>query len=235
MSNPSEIQEKITEKIESGEFFRESMKEYDLAYHDPMTERYFYIGLTAISLLIMFLAISAIIAIHPLSKEVPFIFNSADIVNDYPKMQPLGEREEDPNFVLKRFLTTNYLRLREEYSVGTVDRNMQGVKSQSTEEVFQQFEQSLDPRNPNSPIALFQRNAVRRVEPISYQVMNEGENERMIITYKEQVIAGADISAQTKRAIITFRFKNIQVDQNTGEASELGFQVIGYQTEAVNS
>lgn len=235
MSNPSESQEKMADRIESGEFFRESLNAYDISYHDPMTERYFFIGLTIVSLLIFILSITAILMIHPLSKEVPFIYTSEDIVNEYPKMQPLGERDETPNYVLKRFLTTNYLRLREEYSVGTVDRNIQGVRSQSAADVFASYEASLNPRNPDSPIALFQRNAIRRVEPVSYQLTTQGEAERMVIQYKERVIAGTDVSTRNKRAIITFRFEHIEVDQQTGEASKLGFQVLSYETETLNS
>lgn len=235
MSTAPDSPEKIAEKVDSGEFFRESLKAYHLTYHDPMTERYFFIGLTAVAVLIFVLSISAIIAIHPLSKDVPFIYTSGDIVEEYPKIKPLGEREESPNMLLKRFLTSNYLSLREEYSVDTVDRNALGVQSQSTKEVFEQYEKQLDPRNPKSPITQFQRNAVRKVSPVSHQLSSAAEGaQRMVINYTEQVVSGADISTRNMRAIITFRFTDITVDQDTGEATPFTFLVTGFETEAAN-
>ena len=93
----------------------------------------------------------------------------------------------------------------------------------------------LDPRNAESPISKFQRNAVRRVEPLTYSLATAGGGaERMIISYRERVIAGTDVSSQRRRAIITFRFNEIEVDQSTGEASEMSFLVTGYKTEVAN-
>ena len=227
--------EEIAEKIQTGEFFRESLQAYHLNYHDPMTDRYFFIGITGLSILVFILAFSAIVAFYPLDQDVPFIYYTDDLVSDFPKMTPLGDRDQDANYLLKTFLTTNYLRLREGYSVTTVDRNQVGVQSQSSDEVFLEYQQLLDPRNAESPISKFQRNAVRRVEPLTYSLATAGGGaERMIISYRERVIAGTDVSSQRRRAIITFRFNEIEVDQSTGEASEMSFLVTGYKTEVAN-
>ena len=235
MSNASESSEEIAEKIRTGEFFRESIQAYHQSYHDPMTDRYFFIGVTAVSLVILILAFAAIVAIYPLSKDVPFIYYSDNLVSDILKMAPLGDREDDANYLLKTFLTTNYLRLREGYSVTTVDRNQLGVQSQSSDQVFSDYQQLLDPRNAESPITKFQRNAVRRVEPLTYLLeVAQGDAERMIINYRERVISGTDVSSRRRRAIITFRFNEIKVDQSTGETSEMNFLVTGYKTEAAN-
>lgn len=235
MSDTSDSSHKVAEKIDSGEFFRESMRAYDISYHDDMTDRYFFIGITCIAVLIFLLSVSAIIAMHPLSKEVPFIYTSNDIVEDYPKIKPLGERDEDPNYLLQRFLVTNYVQLWEEYSVDTVERNEQGIASQSTEDVLAKYRNSVDPRNPQSPIKQFQRNAVRKVDPVSYELLPAADGaERMVVNYKEQVIAGKDVSSRLKRAIITFRFDHIRVNQETGEATPFKFLVTGYETEVVN-
>lgn len=235
MSNQPASNQEITDKIRSGEFFRESQKAYHLSYHDPMTERYFFMGITAVAVLIFILSLAAIILIHPLKMNVPFIYTSEDVVEDLPRITPLGTREQDPNVLLKQFLATNYLKLREEYSVDTVDRNKAGVKSQSTDEVNAVYLKQMSPSNPNSPVSQYQRRAVRVVTPTDFRLGEMADDEQvMTIYYKEQVIAGADIGARNKRAIITFSFDDIEVNQDTGEASKLAFTVVDYQTEDVN-
>ena len=49
----------IAEKVRSGEYFREARHMYDLSVHAPMADRYFYIFITALELIIFFIAFGA--------------------------------------------------------------------------------------------------------------------------------------------------------------------------------
>ena len=225
----------IREKVLSGEFFDESLEAYHITYHDMMSERYFFILIMTLSTLTFFFVLSAMILLYPLKKDVPFIFNSNNVLEDYPKIKPLGARGDDTNALLKNFLVTSYLQLYESYDVNALDRNALGVKGQSTKEVYAQYQAAIDPGNPESPITKFQRQAVRNIIPTGYEfyVLESGD-QRAIIHYKEQVVMGADISVRKMRANITFRFDDVQVDQKTGAVTPLHFVVVGYKTEALS-
>ena len=43
----------IAEKVRSGEYFREARSMYDVGVNDPMSERYFYLFITSIALLLL--------------------------------------------------------------------------------------------------------------------------------------------------------------------------------------
>ncbi|MBY0406265.1 MAG: hypothetical protein K2Q01_01115, partial [Rickettsiales bacterium] len=152
--NDEDYQE-IADKVRTGEYFREARKMYDLAVHDPMAERYMYVFITAISLLILLIAVSAAQSLYPLDSKVPLIFNTNDIIEEIPHIQKLQSSKDDsPSEATLRFMVKHYVENREEYDIATFDRNVNGVKSQSTEEVFREFQAQIAPSNPEGPINL---------------------------------------------------------------------------------
>ena len=60
----------VADKIRTGEFFREGRAVYDLTVHDTMAERYLYIVITAISLLILVITLNTTRELYPLQTPV---------------------------------------------------------------------------------------------------------------------------------------------------------------------
>src|SRR5947209_4394678 len=105
MQSPPEDYLKIAEKVRTGEYFREAQGMYDVTVHDLMAERYFYIAITALSLVIFMIVQSAMDGLYPLNTPVPFIYSTHDIVEDIPHMQSmLAYKGEDPSEALLRFM-----------------------------------------------------------------------------------------------------------------------------------
>ncbi len=228
-SRPDTDSAELAEKVRSGEYFREMRQIYHTIYDDPMAERYLYMVLTAISVLIMLVTLMAANAFLPLTKEVPFIYKIQDIVEDLPRMQRLGPRGIDANYLIKRFLLSNYVNMREQYEVRLLDRNANGIRSQSTPEVYDEFQRMMDPRNPQSPITLFQRQSTRKVEILSVAPSGGAEDE-MEVVYNEIVQTDREIKKTPMAANIAFRFSNIEIDQETNAFTPLEFVVTRYQT-----
>jgi type IV secretory pathway component VirB8 len=225
----------IAKNIRSGEFFRESMQDYHTRYHDIISERYFYLGIMSLILVILTLVWVSIAMLHPLKTRVPFIYSTQDIVDDLPSMRKIGQSGVDPNVPLKQFMLANYVKLREEYSIDTLDRSANGIKSQSTDEVFNAYQQTMDPRNADSPIAQFQRQAVRQIQVTGFQQLESGENERVSVNFTAIVTSQSGTKKTPMRAIISFRFDEIEVDQKTGKTTPLGFIVTQYKSEPLSS
>lgn len=230
-----EDSEEIAKKISSGEFFRESMEAYHKRYVDLISERYFYLGITAASVLIFLCSIVSIMLLYPLNKRVPFIYQTVDAVDDLPIMKPMGERKVDVNQQIKEFLVANYIRFRENYSIDTLDRNANGVKSQSTDALYQQYQTLMDPANPNSPISLYQRQGVRNVAVERVNISNQGKEYRAEAKVNATLVTPEGTKKETLRVIITFSFDDIAVNQDTGDVSPLRFLVTSYQSEIVGS
>lgn len=225
-SSPDYDPAQMAEKIRSGEYFREAKQAYDIAYHAPMAERYAFMGMTAVSLLIFMMALIAMLLLYPLKTEVPFIYHTADIVDDYPRMQPIGAPGEDANQVIKQFLVSNYVRLREGYHIDLIERNANGVLSQSNDAVFEAYESLMNPSNPSSPVVLFERRAVRKVAITGYRQLTDNQ---MTVYYDEMIRSSRGTQKSAKQATVTFEFTPIEIDQETAQTSDLVFMVTDYR------
>lgn len=222
----------ILDKLRSGEFFRETRLIYHQRYHDLIAERYLYVAITALSVLILFFAFIAVNLFFPLRTNVPFIYTTNDIVNDLPRMRALGSVGSDPNVVLREFLASSYVRLREEYDANTLDRNATSIKSQSAADVFAEYQSALNPQNPASPIARFQRRATRSIRILEIHPASADLNE-MQVRFEGLVTEGVARRKELGVANITFSFADIQVDQTTGATTPLEFTVTAYNSNPV--
>jgi type IV secretory pathway component VirB8 len=230
-SEPLDDYQEIAEKIRSGEYFQEARQIYDMAVHDPMSERYWFLLITGLSLLIALIAFFAMQSLYPLQNSVPFIVNSNDIVDDLPRISPMDEGlKGDPSEALLRFMVRNYVAFRESYDIDTFDRNLNGIRSQSSQQVFDEFQQLTDPRNPESPITLYQRHSRRSIEIISSRRIADDAFGVEVI-YEATVESRSDRKKSRWQANIAFQYNGVELDGDTGKVKPVKFIVTQYRTK----
>lgn len=218
----------IAEKVRTGEYFREARKMYDLTIHDPMAERYMYVFITAIALLILLVALGAAQGLYPLKSEVPLIFDTHDPVEDIPHIRGLlFSKSDDPSEALLRFFVKHHVEVREEYNIATFDRNVNSVKSESTEEVFREYQAQIDPRNPDSPITVYQRHSKRKINIISARRLSES----MEVLFEAVVESRVDVKKTYWRANIAFKYSGVELDEKTGKVKPVIFIVTKYHSK----
>lgn len=227
--SPEESAE-IAEKVRSGEYFRESRQIYDILVHDPMADRYLYILLTALAVSILTITVFAMQSLYPLQTDVPFIYSDNNIVEDVPRIQTLLDHEgEAPSEALLHFLAQNYVTFREEYDVNTFDRDRSGIQSQSSSEVFAEYEKAIDPHNPESPVVLYQRHSQRRITILSYRHL-EGQDE-VEIGFEASVENANEVKKSRWIANIAFRYNGLELDEKTDRVKPVSFIVTGYHVK----
>lgn len=220
----------MAEKIRSGEYFEESRYMYDVMVHDLMAERYLYIFITILSVFIFLISYMAKESLYPLNNAVPYVFYPDDVLEDLPHMEKLNAyKGEDPSEGVLRYLVANYVRLRENYSVEKFDRNVAGVKNQSTDDVVQGFQQAIDPRNPESPIAIYQRHSKRDVNIVSYRRLKD-QDFGMEVIYDATVTGQGEIRRSRWKANIAFQYSGVTLDES-GKPMPLTFMVTRYETK----
>lgn len=229
----------ISEKVRSGEYFREARNMVDIDLHDPMAERYWYISITFIAILIAYIALEAWQGFYPLKPRVPFMFSTNDAVEDVPTLKTLvNYHNENADVALRRFLVQNYVKTREEYDAATFDRNHNAVESLSVTKVLREYEDSISPKNPNSPIALYQRHTRRIITITGSQILEDNSgsgNKDNKTSYKTRVFfesrvkRGENQNPPTKHQVdVAFQYKDIKLDQETGKITPYGFIVTDY-------
>ena len=218
----------IAEKVRTGEYFRESRNMYDISVHDPMAERYMFLFITVISVIILLIALKAAQDYYPLNRAVPLIFDTNDAVEDIPHIQKLQvSKEEDPGEALLRFMVKHYVMVREEYNIATFDRDVNSVKNQSAESTYKDFQQLIDPRNPDSPITMYQRHSKRKISILSTKRLQDG----MDVVFEASVESKAETKKTHWRANIAFQYSGIGIDQKTGTVTPVSFVVTKYHSK----
>jgi type IV secretory pathway component VirB8 len=219
---------KIAQKVRSGEYFREARSMYDVTINDPMAERYVYVFITTCALMIFFIAYMAMDGLYPLQGAVPLIYLTHDLIEDIPHVRGLQRyKNEDPGDALLRFLVKNYTLQREEYTIASFDRNVNGVKSQSSDEVFKQFQQFIDPHNAQSPIKVYQRHSKRKVNVLS--VRRSGDSAEVV--FEAVVDSRTDVKKSHWRANVGFQYSGIELDGNSGTVKPMKFVVTEYNSK----
>jgi type IV secretory pathway component VirB8 len=227
--DPQELLD-IADKVRTGEYFQESQAMYDLMVHDPMAERYFYIVLTGIAVFVLLIALVAMQGLHPLKTEVPFTVASNNLADDVPRIRSLlAEKGEDPGEALLRFLVRNYVQAYEEYDINTFDRNIGTVKSQSAPEVFGEYQRLIDPKNPDSPLTLYQRHSIRSIRILSSTPYIE-DDPTVEVVFEATVASKSDAKKTRWQADVTFTYGGLVLDEENGGVKPIEFSVTGYRT-----
>lgn len=229
-SVPPEHYLETAEKVRTGEYFREAKSMYDLHINDPMSERYLYVCITGLAVLIFLVAFLAMQALYPLSSPVPFIVNSNDIVEEYPRITTLRRTGGMPaSQALLLFMTDNYTTFREEYDIDTFDRDLSGIKAQSAPEVFKAYQAFIDPKNPDSPIIQYQRHSKRKITILTTKLVPDQESE-MEVVYEASVESKGDMKKSRWQANISFNYSGVELDEK-GKVKPVTFVVTQYRTK----
>ena len=232
----------IADKVRSGEYFRDARSMVNIDIHEPMAERYWYMFITALSIIITIIAVIAFMALFPLKMRVPFIFATNNIVDDYPKIKSLlNYVGEDPNFALRRHLIGHYVKLREQYDATVFDRDHNAVLYLSRPNVLKEYDEFVSPLNPYGPVAMYQRNTQRKINILStveFEDDNKKENGRklysMRVVYESMLKRGEQQIKQGDYQVdIAFIYEDISLDNETGKVKPYGFIVTSYQIKSL--
>jgi type IV secretion system protein VirB8 len=227
---PIEAYYEIAERVRSEEYFREARSMYDLKVHDPMAERYFYVLITCIASVVLLLSVVAARSLYPLETPVPFVYNPVDVTEDMPRIKPLrADKEESADDAVLRFMVSNYIKKREQYNIETVDLDINSVRMQSTSEVYKAYEREMDPRNPDSPITLYQRHSTRTIQVLSVQWV-KGSASEVAVIYDATVENAEEIKTSRWIANISFSYSGLALDDN-GKPKPISFLITQYRTK----
>lgn len=236
ISAPEEpvIDPEIAERVKSGEYFREMKQAYGTIYLNPMPERYFYMAYTAVCIVILLVILYILLSLFPLTESIPFLYYSHDVYEEKPVIRPLrASAKEDINTAIKRMMADEYVIRRESYDIDTLEVNVRFVKAQSSANIYNGWQSELDPGNPASPIAQFQRHSLRRIGIVGTNFNTDGTIE---VIYDAIVVpktnsTGQDTPKTTRMmAMLAFQYTDVTIDQKTGAKTPLHFIVTDYHT-----
>ncbi len=230
----------ITVRIENGSYFTEARKWYDIVYNAPLAHRSFLILIFSISVGIITYAYFAVKAMFPIVTfmSLPVKFN--DTLRYEYNITRMAERYKDSNPALIDFHVKDYVRAYETYIVKDIEKNFRRVMSLSTRSAFEEYQKFMDPRNPGSPISLYERQASRYVN-ITGVVLSSSKglqpkDDNYISdtakVYFDVTIINLRNEKKTENwvADFTFIYDSLEVDQETTKVKPMQFLVSSYRS-----
>lgn len=228
----------LSESIRTGAYFVEARKWYFILFSNPIAERSFYIITAAISAVCLFIAVTAVGNILPLSSEFPFFVRNNNTLDKIPKMIKLRkDHSETQDFALMRFYLSQYVIYRESYSQATFDLSQKFIANYSDQANYENYKRLMDVNNPTSPRLLFSDSWTGRSIKIDDVVINEKINPpQAVVQFHSLVRGGQTNDSIAFSANIRFLYSPLQVvpelDSVTGETvtkfQPPEFQVVSY-------
>ncbi len=219
--------ESVAQRMEQGAYFPEARAWYSVVYHMPIAERSLFIVIIALALLSAVTCTRAFFTIFPLSKRIPFVVISQDIMEDLPVMRRLRRsNSEDRNLAVLRYFLTSYVERRESYVYDptALQLSFYNIRSQSTPEVFAAYSNWYDATNPGSPFNLYGNQKVRTVAVDNVRMNNSNKDVgRAQVTFTETVVGDAPSKTRQWLADLTYHYTPFTVRQDIEELSMMNF------------
>ncbi len=226
------LQQESEETVEEDTaFFEEARRWYSTVYLSVISERYFFIILTSISILTGLVALTAIIRLMPITPRVPFLYLADNAYEERAVIKPIKSyHTQDINDALRRFFLIEYVQQREGYSSTSVSSRLNFVRAHSSKEAFLSYVSFVDVRNPNSPLQQYGIQYVRDVdaeESSLIVVPEEGKPNyyRASVKFSASLVGSQASRTTFQRADIKFFYKDLIVAQTDDIDSEISSQV----------
>lgn len=159
------------QKIKSGQYYKDAVDWYNIIYIYPHVQRAFFLTITILSVIVSVGGVWSVYTFLPIVAEVPLAVEVEDKSEMYSTIRSLGNKQVPyQDYYVMEYLLTEYIISRESYKYEEVQKNLNFVKTFSTPEIYDYFNNYFNIRNPQSPILRYKQNGVVRVNVSSVSV-----------------------------------------------------------------
>lgn len=234
----------ITEKIDSGEYFKEGLSWYNSRFIKPQTE---FIQMSICAVVAVFIFLTGAYAfseLFPLSRGAAIILPSNLTADQDMRVSRMMDERDSPTQAYVKFMLMEFTKAHEEYRVENLDKNQQFVIQNAVESISSEYIILNDRSNPDSPIVKYGKSAVLAVyvDPDSIVLvtpiiddMKFGQKDCSVKLQFSSTLYFNDSNRTTSyEADIKFKYKELIIDQVTHEIKQLPQIIItDYKTKAI--
>lgn len=245
----------IKESVESGDFYKESIKWYIFQYIRPIVDRnnmvlFFLIGV--FTTYILYIMIEDTL---PLVEEFPVIIKEKNTSLYNPVIRKLKKNNKNDNklsvdeAILKK-LITNYIQNRESFdfsdaNVEDINKKFNQIKNNSSFLEYKNFQQLMDKSNPSSPIVFFGKNIKKTIDITGLKFIMKSKRgnfisqffttrvpEKAEVRFKAKIVA-TDQDNKSQKTLqnyfVKIDFDYQEVDRDSSELRRIGFIIKKYE------
>ena len=232
----------VSEKVRSGEYYSDALNWYNSKFVRPKTDFVHISILAGLCVFLFFVSLVTFSSIFPITSSEPFIVSESLDLDESISISEIGIDDKNPTTGVLSFLLKEYVKSREEYIEDSSSRNFLFVSGLSSEKIFDEVLEERDPNNPNNPALLYGKQATIEIDvqkavlpifPKSGMQLDFEKEYKAKVNYRSSLIfVSGDIESKKMQADITFKYKEILVDQENHEIKQLPELVVtGYKTK----
>lgn len=242
----------VKESVDDGSYFKDAFDWYAISYILPIAERSFFMFLSILSALIVYVLISIFSSVLPLTEEVPIVIKAKDSARYKPIISSIKNKDEAETLdeTVLRFLAINFVKDREEHNykkanIKEYNKKLDRMKNNSSIEVYDDFKKFMSKSNPDSPIHFFGKNVERKIIVDSFtfeKVKKTGVMDRLrgflvleatpskaYVNYTLQTILPDKTVNEKRKARMGFKFSGVEFDEKNNKYLPLKFTVTEYK------
>jgi len=183
-------------------------------------------------------AVFAVMQLTPHKSVEPFVIQIDDKTGIVQRVDPVTRTQFTANESIDRYFVAQYIRTRESYIPEIFRINYGTVRVMSSKDVFSRYNVLVRESNPESPAALLKRSGTRTVQFKSINFIRRSDN-----VNSEEKVAQARVillDSSTRYAApmeyhgivtLTFRYSNLNLNEEERFINPLGFLVTSYAIE----
>ncbi len=183
-----------------------------------------------IAAIIAFLEALALVFLIPLKTVEPYTLLVDRQTGNVEALAPLDAQMVTPDAALTRSFLVQYVIARESFTFENLQADYRKVSLLSDKRIAEQYQQSMNANNPNSPLAYLPNGATITTEIKSISTLNENRAMiRFATTRTDQRTASQP--SQHWVAIVNYEFAPAQMSESDRYINPIGFQVTSYRRD----
>lgn len=231
----------IARYVDRGDYFRDSVQWYCKKFISPIPH-WAYIFVIIIFMLYGTYIITTLFLSDLQVKKYPLPIYSVDQVKYFPHIKPLSEKKEPINVSISRYLTSSYVKAREEYNFANIgtekgEFNKNFINSISSARTSYEYESYISNENPDSPIVRYKTFTIRNISIDDVVLVGRWDlPEKALIYYTADEIS-KDGSTNREKWIseITFSMNDLEKKKTEKESrAQLRFTVTSYKSKKLS-
>ena len=252
-----EYKESINYDVKNGSYFKEAFKWYCDTFLRTITDRTFYVFMSIMGILITYNVIQIIFMILPLKEDIFITIKEKDLTKYFTRIYDLSKNEEalTTDEDILRYLIINYVVERESHNYKTgnindVNTKLEKIRNNSSGDVYNEFNMFMSSGNINGPFYYFGKNVETTVQINSFNFIRihrtrfidkikDYFNLQLLpvqaeVYYTLRTQIGNNITSERRKAVVSFKFRGTEYNEEKQEYSPVVFQVTGYKNYKLN-
>lgn len=228
--NQTDNMDQSSHKLYLQNYYDNALEWYNSIYISPLQERsmMFIVSITMVLNLVM--TATLLNSLFPLRITVNYIQKTDDLFNKTANVVR-ANAFNNPKKSIAKVLSEYYIIRRESYDFNLLERQKQYIKNNSSVVINQNFENSLDLSNNDSPILKYEQD-VKVNTKIKETIFNDDSNEITIYFIAQGFKRGQKIFHNHYKVTLNYEMDNI--NHNALHGTQFHFQITSYAKEVLS-